>query len=115
MVKTVTCTECPMGCSVAVEIDGEKVISVSGNTCVRGEGYAKNEVICPRRVVTSSVRAVDGRMVSVKTDKPVKKTEIFAVIEKINGATTTAPTLIGDIIIKNVTEDINVIATSNLK
>lgn len=115
MVKTVICTECPMGCNVSVDFDGENVLNISGNNCVRGEGYAKNEVICPRRVVTSSVRATCGKMVSVKTDKPVKKSEIFDVMKIINVSTCTAPVKIGDVIVENITEDINLIATSNLR
>ena len=60
MKKTLTCIECPIGCEIEVEIHGGKVISLKGNGCPRGKLYAENEVICPRRVVTSTVRAKDG-------------------------------------------------------
>ena len=72
--KNFVCIECPRGCALAVTVgDG---ISVEGNFCPKGKAYAEAEVTCPRRIVTSSVRGEYG-MISVKTDRPVKKTKIF--------------------------------------
>ena len=85
MTKELTCIECPKGCRITVElIDGE-VKSVKGNDCPRGKKYAESEVVCPMRVLTTTVRCSSGEMVSVKTDKPVKKAELFELMEKING------------------------------
>ena len=84
MIKTLTCIECPIGCEVEVTLEENKVVLVKGNSCPRGKMYAENEVVCPKRVVTSTVRAKSGEMIPVKTDKPVKKSEIFAVMRKIN-------------------------------
>ena len=113
--KTValTCIECPVGCRIEVDLEENKVLAVRGNSCLRGKMYAENEVVCPKRVVTSTVKTADGRMLPVKTDKPVPKTEIFAVMQKINSATATTPVKIGDVIIKAVCEDANVVATGN--
>ena len=108
-----TCIECPMGCSIQVEIEGEKVFSVKGNSCPRGKLYAESEVICPRRVVTSTVRARDGRMIPVKTDQPVKKEEMFEVMKKINGIHPELPVHIGDVLYEGITEGINLVATGN--
>ena len=60
-IRELTCIRCPMGCQLTVTIDGENV-SVSGNTCPRGEDYGKNEVINPIRTVTSSIRVEGGRL-----------------------------------------------------
>lgn len=114
--KTVnlTCVECPMGCQIEVDLEYDnKVAAVRGNSCPRGKAYAENEVVCPRRVLTTTVRADNGEMISVKTDKPVKKSEIFDVMKKINAAKAVTPIKIGDVIVENVTEDINVVATCN--
>lgn len=48
---------------------GENEIKVEGNTCPRGEAYAKKEVTNPTRIVTSTVRVEGGTIerVSVKT------------------------------------------------
>ena len=34
--KELTCICCPMGCALSVEMDGNQVVSISGNTCKRG-------------------------------------------------------------------------------
>ena len=84
MVKNLTCIECPIGCEIEVMLEEGKVVSVSGNGCPRGKLYAEAEVVCPKRVVTSTVRAEDGEMIPVKTDRPVRKDAIFEVMQKIN-------------------------------
>ncbi len=112
-VKKLTCIECPIGCEIEVGVEDGKAVSVKGNACPRGKMYAENEVVCPVRVVTSTVKATDGTMVPVKTDKPVRKSEIFAVMEKINNSTCSLPVKIGDILLENVSDDANLIATGN--
>ena len=113
--KTLTCIECPLGCTIDVTLDGDKVVSVTGYTCLRGKAYAEAEVVCPKRVVTSTVRAENGEMIPVKTDKPVKKSEIFQVMEKINKTTCSLPVKIGDVLVENISEDANLLATANVK
>ena len=109
-----TCIECPMGCALSVEMQDGKVISVAGNNCARGKMYAENEVICPMRVVTSTVKTEKGVPVSVKTDKPVKKANMFDVIKKINSVTVKTPLRIGDVVIEDVSDGANVVVTINM-
>ena len=113
MKKTLTCIECPIGCTIEVELQDGNVISVQGNGCPRGRLYAENEVVCPKRVVTSTVRAKSGEMIPVKTDAPVKKSEIFAVMEKINATVCELPVKIGDVLVENISDDANLIAAGN--
>ena len=54
--RKLICIGCPMGCPLTVEIDGGEVVSVTGNTCKRGDVYARKEVTNPTRIVTSTVR-----------------------------------------------------------
>ena len=112
---TLTCVECPIGCQIEVEKEGDKILSVVGNSCPRGKLYAENEVVCPKRVVTSTVKTADGRLLPVKTDRPVRKSEIFSVMEKINSYTASLPVEIGDVLIRNVEGEANVIATARLE
>ena len=112
-VRNLTCIECPIGCSVAVELQDNKVLSVTGNACPRGDLYARNEVTNPKRVVTSTVRATNGVMVPVKTDVPVPKAEIFEIMQKINAVTCVLPVKIGDVLLENISEGANLIATGN--
>lgn len=111
MIKNLTCIECPNGCQLEVTVEDGKVISVTGNKCKRGEVYGTNEVLEPRRVVTSTVRLTDGRVLPVKTSGAVLKENIFKVMEIINKTVVSAPIKIGDVIVKDVEEGISVIST----
>ena len=111
------CIGCPMGCMLTVETLDDGTMNVSGNTCPNGEKYAKKELTNPTRIVTSSVRVVDGAhpVVSVKTASDIPKDKIFSCMEEINKTSVTAPVSIGDVIIENVAgTGINVIATKNV-
>ena len=96
-----------------MEVEGEKVLSVKGNSCPRGKAYAESEVICPKRVVTSTVRALGGRMIPVKTARPVRKAEIFEVMKKIGGVHPALPVHIGDVLYEGISDGVDLIATGN--
>ena len=113
MKQTLTCIECPIGCEVEVEIIDGKVASVQGNSCPRGKTYAENEVTCPKRVVTSTVRAKNGVLVPVKTDRPVRKDAIFEVMKKINATTCKMPVALGDVLVENICDDANLVVSGN--
>lgn len=116
-VREMTCIGCPLGCSLTVKMDGE-TIEVKGNTCRRGEDYAKKEVTNPTRIVTSSVHVTGGNleMVSVKTQRDIPKDKIFAVMEEIRKVTAQAPVAIGDVLIDNCAgTGVSVVATKNVE
>lgn len=114
MERTLTCILCPRGCTLNVTVDGDNVF-VTGNACPRGRYYGEEEVVSPKRTVTSVVRVSnrEDTMVSVKTEKPVAKSDIFTVMDKIRRATVTAPVKVGDVILTDVCGS-NVIATKNI-
>ena len=58
--RHLTCIGCPMGCQLTVEMDKGEVLSVSGNTCKRGDIYARKEVTNPTRIVTSTIAVKEG-------------------------------------------------------
>lgn len=94
-----TCIMCPMGCQLTVEKSGEG-FKVSGNTCIRGENYAKEEISTPKRILTALVRTIDG-VLPVKTTMPIPKSMIFDIVNEINKIKLKQGKM-GDIIIKNV-------------
>lgn len=118
MDKTVTCIGCPMGCPVTVSFDeAGNIAKVSGNTCKRGDDYARKEVANPMRIVTSIVKVENGdtAMLSVKTNADIPKNMIFDCMKEINKVTVHAPVMIGDIIIKDVHgTGVDVVATKNI-
>lgn len=115
--KNLICINCPMGCALTVEMEEDRVVSVSGNTCNRGEAYARKEMTDPTRIVTSTVRVVGGKsdMVSVKTKEDIPKGKIFACIKELKNVQVQAPVHIGDVVIKNVAgTGIDIVATKNI-
>ena len=111
--RELTCVECPMGCKISVEtVDGK--FEFSGYTCPRGKMYAENEVVDPKRVVTSTVKLLSGGVLPVKTDKPVSKKDMFKVMEVINSITATAPVKTGDVI-KSEVYGANIISARTIK
>lgn len=99
--KVLTCIGCPLGCTITVEMENGAVLRVSGNTCRRGDVYARKEVTAPTRIVTGTVRVVGGTapVVSVKTAEDIPKDRILACAEMLHGVTVHAPVSIGDVIV----------------
>lgn len=113
-IRELTCISCPMGCPLTVEMDGNEVVSVTGNTCKRGDVYARKEVTNPTRIVTSTVRVIGGKseMVSVKTKEDIPKGKIFDCVKALKGVEVTAPVHIGDVIVANVAgTGVDIVAT----
>ena len=117
--KTVNliCIGCPLGCPLTVEMEGNEVKSVAGNTCPRGDAYAKKELTNPTRIVTSTVRVAGGKlaMVSVKTESDIPKGKIFDCVKALKEVEVVAPVKIGDVIVENVAgTGVNIVATKNV-
>ncbi len=113
--RLLTCIVCPKGCPMTVTLsDSGEVLSVKGNTCPRGIGYANSECTHPVRTVTSTAVCKDGAIISVKTAAPVPKELVFRVMEEINAARPEAGAVIGDVVVQNVADTgVDVVATSN--
>ena len=115
--KNLICINCPMGCALTVRLENGSVVSVSGNTCKRGEDYAKKEVTNPTRIVTSTVRVNggDAPVVSVKTKQDIPKGKIFDCMEAIKEVEVEAPVKIGDTILANVSDTgVDIVATKSV-
>lgn len=115
--RTLTCICCPMGCQITVETNGNEIISVTGNTCKRGDTYARKEITAPSRTVTTTVRVTGGTSpaVSVKTRSDIPKGMIFECIRCLKDITVKAPVQIGDVILSNAAgTGVDIIATKNV-
>ena len=115
MKKSLICVSCPLGCPIEVEIENNEVISVSGNTCKRGDAYARTEITNPVRSLTTSVKVCGGAhpVVPVKSSGPIPKGKMFECMEAINSACIKAPVKIGDVVIENILGlGVDIIATN---
>lgn len=115
--RELTCICCPMGCALTVEMNQAEVVSVSGNTCPRGDAYARKEVTNPTRIITSIIPVIGGQipMVSVKTASDIPKEKIGDCMEALKGLSVDAPVRIGDVILSDVAgTGVSVIATKQV-
>ena len=109
--REMVCIMCPMGCALTVEKVGDE-ISVTGNTCNRGVVFAKEEMTCPKRVVTTSVKTSKG-VKACKTTIPVPKSLVFEVVKEVEKLRL-KDAKFGQVIIKNVLDTgADVVVTAN--
>lgn len=103
MKREMTCIICPRGCTLQVEINGDEV-KVTGNACAKGAVYGHDECVHPTRTVTSIVRVAnrEDTMVSVKTEAPIPKENIFELMQIIRNTQVNAPVAIGDVVCDGV-------------
>ena len=112
----ITCILCPIGCDI--RINKKKLLIIDGAKCKKGIEYSKNEVLNPKRILTTSILVKNGilPLLSVKTSKPIPKEKIFTIMEIIKKTSVNAPIEIGDIIIKNILDTkSDIIATKTIK
>lgn len=115
--RNLTCIGCPLGCAIQVKMENGEITEVTGNTCKRGDDYARKEVTHPTRIVTSTVRVMNGNpaMVSVKTEHDIPKEKIMDIMHSINEVQVKAPVHIGDVILENAAgTGVNIVATKDV-
>ena len=115
--RELTCIGCPMGCPLTVTLDGGAVLFVQGNTCPRGDAYARKEVTAPTRIVTTTVRVAGGTLpaVSCKTRSDIPKEKIFDVVRALKSVEVTAPVYIGQVLLADAAgTGVDMIATKEI-
>lgn len=113
--KEVICICCPRGCRLTV--DEANDYAVAGNGCPNGIAYGREELTCPTRVVTSTVRAEGGlhARLPVRTADAVPKAKMFEVVRALDGVIVHAPVAAGQVVLHDVCgTGIDVIATRSL-
>lgn len=112
--RNLICITCPRGCHLTVD---EEKKTVSGNSCKRGEVYGLQEVLDPKRVITSTVviEGADLKRLPVRTDKPISKNLMIDVMRVLDKVIVKSPVKCGDIIVKNILDtDVNIISSRDL-
>lgn len=75
--QEMTCITCPLGCRLSITKVSETEIAVSGNRCARGEQYAKEEILFPKRVVTATCAVAGHPGIDGPGRVPVRSTAAF--------------------------------------
>ena len=102
--RDLTCIVCPMGCALEVLLEGGEVRSVTGNTCPRGEAYARNECTHPTRVLTSTVAIAGGihSRLPVKTSGAIPRERVSEAAALLRELRVTAPVKAGQVLLPNI-------------
>ncbi len=119
--ETLICIVCPNGCELEAEVEetdgGIRVYGITGNLCDKGPPWAEQELINPMRTIASNVLVEKGEfpLVSVRTDAPIPRDQIYPVMEAVKNKQVRAPVKIGDVLIAGPAGcACNIIATRNV-
>lgn len=108
--KKFICIICPKCCEL--ETDGSEV---SGARCEKGEEFARQEVILPLRVITTTIRyeTKEGtKMVPIKTASPLPLSQITGIMQHIKQVQLSEmPTIGSRITLTSTSEPIELIIT----
>lgn len=97
------CIVCPEGCEMEV-IEKHGTFVFSKGICQRGQDYARQEIVDPRRVLTSTVRLTGGEveMLPVRTTQSIPQEKLLEAMDQIAGITAKAPVRIRDVVCPDV-------------
>lgn len=102
--RVMTCIVCPRGCEMTASITDGVVTEVVGNSCPRGKKYAEEEILAPKRMLTSTVRVKNGTLalLPVVSKASLPKEKILACAEALRRVTVEAPVAEGQVICSNI-------------
>ena len=113
MAVDLTCIICPNGCLLHVDDD----LNVTGNKCLRGVNYGKQEVTDPRRTLTTTVR-IDSKILPVcpvKSAQALPKALVLDCMKIVNEIKLIPPIRIGDVVVANILgTGIDIVATREI-
>ena len=115
--KNITCIICPIGCEITVQGEGDRIDSITGHTCKRGEEYARSEFIHPTRILTSTAKVVGANvpLVPLRSSAPVPQELLFDCMAEIQKLEVKAPVKRYDVLIPNILgTGIDIVATGNV-
>lgn len=100
-IQRVSCIVCPVGCGGEVVVEDGRVTETRGFDCDRGPEYAAEEVVAPRRMVTTTVRVAGGKIayLPVVSERAVPKEAVFDCVRLLRKVEVTAPIAADQVIV----------------
>ncbi len=103
--REIVCIVCPNGCRMNVFIDGQnRVTRVENALCRNGRTYAENEIQCPTRSLTSTIKVKGGThpLVSVRSSAPIPKEKLQEAVNTLRLIELTAPVDFHQVIVSDI-------------
>ena len=116
MKKKLICIQCPVGCILDIEKQNGEIF-VRGNECDRGKHYALQEVVSPKRMITTTVFIRNGfhPLLPVHSVREVPKHLVKPCVRLLSSVVVDAPIHCGDIIYENIMETgVDIIASCDM-
>ena len=116
MKRELICITCPNSCRLTAEQEGD-VITVTGNTCPKGEEFARAEMTNPVRTLTTTVKTAFPELpyLPVRTEGVIPKIMVMDVMAELSRHVQKERVDCGAVIIKNICgTGCDIIATSQL-
>ena len=87
-----------------VELEGEEIVSVTGNQCKKGEKHAHQEVFFPGRILTTTVRTTEPEapLLPVRSDNLIPKEKLRECMRLIAKCVVSDPFQLGEVVIENI-------------
>lgn len=118
MIKELICITCPNSCRILAKMEEDGSVTVSGNLCPRGETFAVNELTCPKRSLTTTVRTMfdDMPVLPVRTAGEIPKEMIMDAMAVLSGLIVRDRVKCGDVVAKSILDTgCDVIATLDVE
>jgi CxxC motif-containing protein len=98
------CVTCPVGCAIDALVDGDKLIECHGQACKRGIAFVREELTAPKRMFTTTVRVVGGKLalVPVRSAQPLPKGILLSVAAMLRDVTLQAPVAEHQVVVQDV-------------
>lgn len=103
-IRKINCIVCPLSCVGEVTLEGSEVKDVQGFTCERGKKYGREEVTSPKRMLTTTVKVVGGKLplVPVISKASLPKEQVVACARYLSRIKVKAPIAEGTVVCENI-------------
>ncbi|MDT3427834.1 CxxC motif-containing protein [Paenibacillus forsythiae] len=102
--RTLSCIVCPKECALEVSMLDKVVTYISGYSCERGRQYAHDEILCPSRIITTTVSIEGGvcKRLPVRSSSPFPKERINEWMREVKELRVKAPVQVGEVLIAGI-------------
>ena len=114
---TYLCTGCPLGCRLEVDVVEGDIVEIRGFECRKGERYARQERLDPRRPVSTTVAMEGARLprLPVRASEAFPKDDVRRLVRELRAVRVAAPVVRGQVVLADALgSGIDIIATRTM-